>query len=260
ANQTEYGVLMGFEDILKSTGSESFILYVLYGILFILSVVVFMLLRKLITAYRTPKKMRKKSINPLHPDKAHVRKAIKENKVLEQERKLQEIRSFAGKLSEIYARTDANGVKTETAPISRKQAHVPRMSEHTKRIEEIFAEKRDSMPFDSEAVRLIRQYKNNNVESKSSPDKYEVVRQLAAQNWEIWEIARELSMGTEEVKMAMSQGELTEDTLDDEFKYEKIYQLSAANLSHEEIAKKLRLDEEQVRLALKLKDRQKAAV
>jgi len=253
------GVFMSVEEILKNSGSDKVILYSLYGVLLVLSVVVFMLIRKLIKEYRVPEKKRKTNGRAGVKQQA-VRKRPVSKPAMNSEKQMQEIRSFARKLSDLYAKTETgeNGARQSPRPERKKQPDV--VQEHTRKIEQIFSEERESMPVDSEALRLIRQYRDKNVESRNTPDKYEVVKQLAAQNWEAWEIARELSMGIEEVKMVMSRDELTNDDHLDKTQYNNVYRLAELNVPPADIAGRLQLDEEQVRLALKLRNRDTSVV
>ncbi len=61
--------------------------------------------------------------------------------------------------------------------------------------------------YDSETVNLTKKFRSHNVLQKSSGDKYDAVSDLSGQNLEPWEIAKELSMGVEEVNMALAFGQ-----------------------------------------------------
>ncbi len=248
----EPSVLVDVEELIKESGVQNVVLYSLYGILFVLLTIVLLLIKRLIKAYRKPKK-KSRRISHILPDKLIARKPVSKRNPANAKKQEEDIRSFARRLTELYSKTETTAVKTE----QRKQEFAPtennQILEHTKKIEEVFASERGLMPDDFEALRLIRQYKENNINSVKSPDKYLVVRQLAAQNWEAWEIARELSLGIEEVKMAMTQGGTAEQIKDSDDKHDKIYLLNDMHFSTHEIASRLQMDEEQVRLALKLR-------
>lgn len=60
---------------------------------------------------------------------------------------------------------------------------------------------------DSEAVRLTKQFRTVLGSAPGNPNKYEAVIQLKNQNWQEEDIARELNMGVEEVKLAVGMWE-----------------------------------------------------
>ncbi|MFC1555901.1 tetratricopeptide repeat protein [candidate division KSB1 bacterium] len=250
--------IMNFEQFLKESGAEKMIIYMLYGILFVLAFVVYYLTRKLIRTYKAPKKKKKGSrIDPEANGRLPVRRHTSRKAGFVPEQQINEVRNFAKKLTEIYNRTEVEKPAVHTKKQTRAQPVVKKTGQkienHTKRIEEVFNENAGSAPFDSEALRLIRRYKENNVESQKTPDNYDVVRQLAAQGWEVWEIARELSMGTEEVKMALRSEDILPSDDAEENIYAEIFRLADLDLSTFDIAKRLKLDEEQIRLALKMR-------
>jgi len=255
--KTKASLIPGVQEILKQSGTENYLLYLLYGVLCLLSIFVVVLTRALIKAYRAPKKKKGGSNTISARNFAHP--LVLQKKPADQKKQLEQIRSFAGKLSEMYSKTEILSAMSKT-PVKDNSDKVPVMQDHNKTIEEIFTQERDPIPFDSEAARLIRQYRENNITSKSTPDSYEIVRQLAAQNWEVWEIARELSMSSEEIKMALSQEIVDLQTEANKNRYEKIYELADMQKPPSEIARELQLDEEQVQLAIKLRDREKAEV
>ena len=102
----------------------------------------------------------------------------------------------------------------------------------------------DKSSYDSVSIRLTKRYRENNIRQNSTTDKYDAVRQLSEQNWEIWEIARELSMGTEEVKMALGMTESKDVEVGNDKLYEKIYLLSDKSISPSQIATALHISEE----------------
>lgn len=236
------------QEILKESGSENVILYSLYGVLGLVSIIVFFLFRKLIREYRKPKKNKAKVTGTT------VRPAIAKRKTAAAPQDhAQEVRAFAKKLSAMYAKTEAAVPKKEPAAKSKPKRTVETVQDHTRKIEEIFSADREKVPFDSEAERLIKKFRDNDVTASNTPDKFRIVKELAEKNWEPWEIARELSIGIEEVKMAIRHSKPAETLNNQEVRFDKIYQMNDLNIPESEIADRLRIDLEQVRLALKLR-------
>ncbi|KPK90155.1 hypothetical protein AMJ80_08805 [bacterium SM23_31] len=277
SSNTKSGVMMGLQDLLRKSGTEFYILIGLYIIVGFLAFIIFMLIRKLIKLYKLSYKQ-KKNGGKLHISASRRRNLLRRNRpVLRSsntnkekfvnEKHIKDVQRFARKLSALYAKTESLNQQTPSkterySSQGERREEVPVVSvrggsayggeEHTQKIETAFKEN-DRLPYDSESINLIKKFRENVVSQNSSKDKCEAVRQLAEQNWEIWEIARELSMSTEEVKIALG---FNPDNGNSSIKgalYERIYRMADQRLSPPEIAGKLHLGEEEVRLALKLR-------
>jgi len=253
------GRFFGFQDLLKKSNTEPYVLWSLYVVTALLVFIAVLLLRKIIRLRKTVRRNKSVEKKWTYPGPG-IKKQGNNGKKSDNQRKLEEMKSFARKLSALYAKTNSGGVypsANDRAPIERsKRTKFKPVEEHSRKIEEAFTQddllwndnKRNHI--ESEAVNLTKKFRDQNVKS----DKYDAVRQLAEQNWEIWEIARELSMGTEEVKMALRSSHTQEQNNHQRELYERIYQLADIGLKPAVIALRLHIGEEEVKLALKLRE------
>jgi len=252
---TRANMLPGLQDLLKKTGTEHYVLYVLYGAIGILLLIVSLLTRRIIRMYRPSRSRKSRNARNRFPDNPPVHLLHKKRTSGGKQKQMQEIRNFAQKLSELYKKTEAAAPKQKPAASRVTETE----EEHNRLIEQLFTDA-DPMPFDSESINLIKKFNDSDAESGSLIDKYEAVRQLAEKNWEVWEIARELSIGAEEVKMLLARDVRSERENSGKALYNDIYRLSDAHLSPAEIAGKLHIGEEEVRLALKWRKRDDTVV
>jgi len=255
-NNNKSGMMIGLQELLRKSGTEIYVLVGLYAVVGVLAFIVFMLIRKLIKLYKLSNRQKKIRSKLYVSDRPFPKSSDVNKENLVSEKHIKDVKRFARKLSELYTKTESVNQQTPSQnekypPGRERREKVPFVEEHTQKIEAAF-HGTDRLPYDSESVNLTKKFRENNVMQNSSGDKYEAVRQLAEQNWEIWEIARELSMSTEEVKIALGF-DAKEESSTKEALYERIYRMADKMLSPPDIAGKLRIGEEEVRLALKLR-------
>ncbi|MCP4723687.1 MAG: hypothetical protein GY863_01560, partial [bacterium] len=245
----------GISNILKKSGVENYILAGLYVILALLITVVIYMGKRIFTMNRKSRKKtkvkagKKRKSRKTIPGMAKGKRAVRDPLV--DKTKLAEIQSFAKKLSKAYTKTDLETKKKAVKPIPARSNMKEMQEEHNVRIENVFEREGDLLNVDSEAVNLIKKFKNGN--TPSSGDKYEAIKQLAQQGWEVWEIARELGVGSEEIKIALEMGDSQQGAFGEEELYSKIYSLADLKLTASAIAERLRIGEEEVKLALKMR-------
>lgn len=257
SNNDKSGMMIGLQELLRKSGTEIYVLVGLYIIVGFLAFIVFMLARKLIKLYKLSNRQKKIRGKLYVSDRPFLQSSRSNKGKLINEKHIKDVKRFARKLSELYAKTESLNQQTPSQterypPLRERREKVPFVEEHTQKIEAALKET-DRLPYDSESISLTKKFRENNVTQNSSGEKYEAVRQLAEQNWEIWEIARELSMSTEEVKIALGFDAKEGKSSTKEALYERIYRMADKMLSPSDIAGKLHIGEEEVRLALKLR-------
>ena len=166
---------------------------------------------------------------------------------------IQDVRQFARKLAHLYSQTD-DGVHKQR---NEHKRHAPKSaeSEQSQKIESVMSNFGES-GYDSETVNLTKKFRSHNVLQKSSGDKYDAVSDLSGQNLEPWEIAKELSMGVEEVNMVLAFGQKHEKYKGANIFFDRVsgtFDSAGGQGNHSEIAEKLNVGEEEVKLALKLR-------
>lgn len=255
--------MIGFQELLQKSGTETNVLAGLYSIAGILAFIVIVLIQRLIKLYRASKKH-----NHVQESKSRVRsrsddpfKASTGNRIKVSNKQFHDAKLFARKLTKIYSQTDR--IKQQLPDRSGAGASRNTTQEHTRKIETAF-NTIDNSDYESETVNLTKTFRSHNYLQKSTGDKYDAARDLAGKNWETWEIAKELSMGVEEVKMALSHSKKSKDSWPAENnilnKITGAIDQSGPNLNIVEIAEKLNVGEEEVKLALKMRNGQQAAV
>lgn len=251
------GMMIGFQELLRKTGTEVYVLIVMYSIVAALALVVALLARKLFKLHKFSNKQKQPKPNFLSSLNLSKNRRTTRNKKIVSDKHVKEVRKFAKHLSDLYSQSEPEAMRNNTFDSERKSKRV--IQDHTRKIESVMKHI-DKTSYDSESISLTKKYRDNDIRQNSTTDKYEAVRQLSDQNWEIWEIARELSMGTEEVKMALGMGEPKAKNIGNNNKYGQIYRLSDKSISPSQIASALHIGEEEVRLALKLREKQGAFV
>lgn len=284
--------MFGIGDIVSKSGAENYLLYIMYIVLAGLFVTVMILGKKVLSIYSS--KDNKKSRNKVNSAGRKVSNRKKSGRKLEKNpmiarEQYDEVQNFASKLANLYKTTDES-VNTKSAvelesknklakakasndlysreSIKKKlrtkendnKIAIP-LSEinladevvsHTEKIERIF--ENDNPVFDTESVNLIKKFKGTTNNSANSGDKNEAIHHLIGQGWEEWEIARELGMAVEEVKLATEVSNSTTEFEPVNELYENIYKLSDLTFPTVVIAEKLKIGEEEVKLALKVRE------
>ncbi len=257
-NRNQEGII-GFQALLRKSGTEIAVLAGLYTIVGALALVVIMLARKLMKMHI---KTNKKSIagkKSRKLNKSNPHSESKDDQKIVSNKHIQDVRQFARKLAHLYSQTD-DGIHKQKGEFKRR-APQPAESEHSQKIESVMSNFGKS-GYDSETVNLTKKFRSHNILQKSSGDKYDAVRDLSGQNWESWEIATVLSMGVEEVNMVLGLAKNTSSTREQNTFFDRIsdtFDSAGGQGNHSEIAEKLNVGEEEVKLALKLqKGRSKA--
>lgn len=245
----------GISNVLKKSGVANYILAGLYVVLAMLITTVVYVGKKIFSLNRPGRKKTKAKARKTGRSKKTLPVSAKSRKTvrdpLVDKTRMAEIQTFAKKLTKAYAKTDSAVKKKAVVPIPAKSKMKEYGEEHNVRIENVFEREDNLLNVDSEAVSLIKKFKDGN--SPSSGDKYEAIKQLATQGWEVWEIARELGVGSEEIKIALEMGDSQQGVFGEEELYAKIYSLADLKLTASAIAERLRIGEEEVKLALKMR-------
>ena len=155
---------------------------------------------------------------------------------------------FTKKLIEVYQATEKSKIGFEESNIAAKKTPQPANHEYTdwnKKIDNILKE-------ENETIKLTKMFQDKG-DNRISGDKYEAVYELLDKNWEVKDIARELNLGIEEVKLALNMRSRNKVSNIVNRSYDDIYRLADLKVSPQEIARRLDIGHDEVNLALELR-------
>jgi len=206
-------------------------LNLLYIICFSLFTIIIVLFRRFIKILKTPQKKHKQVIQKA----TAIRKTIKKR---EKTNVSSPSAEFAKNLNAFYSRTNIN---TDNYNKKVNKPNTLAIKEESKFL--------SSEP--GEAVKLIKTFKRENTSAGLSKETLSAIYELSDKNWYPWEIAKELNIGTEEVKMALNLKQKKTDVVGSSIRG-RVNELYHSNLKARDIARELSIGEEEVKLSLKL--------
>jgi len=208
-------------------------LNVLYIICFILFITVVVLFKRLLKTFKMSSEVKKKTIR-----RTKTHKPVKEKSF---EKTVYPSAGFSKKLDEFYSKTD----------VFQKQITHKKDKKDIRDIPLARAEPKFVSYEPGEAVNLIKKFKGSDSSIGINREVLSAIYELSEKNWYPWEIAKELNLGTEEVKMALNLKHQKIEEKQASLK-EQIQKLYYNNEDIKNIAKKLSIGEEEVNLSVKM--------